>query len=275
MNIDKDLLNKIADLSVEAGVAIMDVYESADFDIIYKEGDSPLTRADTDANDVIVAELKKLTPEVPILSEEIKEAPYSERKAWDLFWLVDPLDGTKEFIKKSGEFTVNIALIKDGTPVMGVVHMPATGTTYTGLVGLGAFKQKSKDEPPIEIKTLGYSEGQVKIVASISHRNKDLEAFLNSVTIAQEGNGGVQALSMGSSLKLCLVAEGAAHLYPRIGPTMEWDTGAAHCVVTAAGGRVTDLTGNDLIYNKEDLLNPCFMVAGEPAFNWKKHLKES
>ncbi len=275
MIIDKVLLAEIATLSLAAGRAIMAVYESADFDVTYKEGDSPLTRADTDANDIIVARLKELTPEIPILSEEIKEAPFSERKAWDIFWLVDPLDGTKEFIKKSGEFTVNIALIKDGSPVLGVVHMPTTGTTYTALVGLGAFKQESKDAPAKEVTTLGYSKGQLKIVASLSHRNKDLEDFIASIEKAQKGNGGIQALSMGSSLKLCLVAEGAAHLYPRIGPTMEWDTGAAHCIVTAAGGRVTDLSGNDLTYNKENLLNPYFMVAGTPAFEWQKHLKDS
>ncbi|VAV84166.1 3'(2'),5'-bisphosphate nucleotidase [hydrothermal vent metagenome] len=274
MNIDKELLCKIAELSVKAGAAIMEVYESADFDISYKEGNSPLTRADTDANEVIIEELKRLTPLVPILSEECKEAPYSQRRAWDIFWLVDPLDGTKEFIKKSGEFTVNIALIKDGSPVMGVVHMPTTGTTYTGLVGLGAFKQSSQGKQPKEITTLGYNEGKLKVVASLSHRNKELEDFLGRIEKAQEDNGGVEALSMGSSLKLCLVAEGAAHLYPRIGPTMEWDTGAAHCIVSAAGGRVTDLDGKDLTYNKEDLLNPYFIVAGNPAFDWQKHLKK-
>ncbi len=274
MNIDKVLLAKIATLSHAAGRAIMAVYESADFNVTYKEGDSPLTCADTDANDIIVARLKELTPEIPILSEECKEAPFSERKAWDIFWLVDPLDGTKEFIKKSGEFTVNIALIKDGSPILGVVHMPTTGTTYTALVGLGAFKQANKDTPAKEITTLGYSEGKLKIVASLSHRNKDLEDFIASIEKTQADNGGVEALSMGSSLKLCLVAEGAAHLYPRIGPTMEWDTGAAHCVVTAAGGHVTDLAGKDLTYNKENLLNPYFMVAGTPSFDWQKHIKK-
>jgi len=274
MNIDKELLGKIAELSAEAGAAIMEVYESADFDISYKEGNSPLTRADTEANEVIIKGLKRLAPQVPILSEECTEAPYGQRRAWGIFWLVDPLDGTKEFIKKSGEFTVNIALIKDGSPVMGVVHMPTTGTTYTGLAGLGAFKQSSRGERPKEITTLGYAGGKLKVVASLSHRNKELEGFLSSIEKAQEGNGGVEALSMGSSLKLCLVAEGAAHLYPRIGPTMEWDTGAAHCIVTAAGGRVTDLRGKDLTYNKENLLNPYFIVAGAPAFPWQCHLKD-
>ncbi len=251
----------------------MEVYESADFDISYKEGNSPLTRADTDANDIIINGLKRLTPQVPVLSEECKEAPFDERKDWNIFWLVDPLDGTKEFIKKSGEFTVNIALIKDSSPVMGVVHMPTTGTTYTGLVGVGAFKQGSRGAQPKKITTLGYDKGRLKVVASLSHRNKELEDFLGSIEKAQEGNGGVEALSMGSSLKLCLVAEGAAHLYPRIGPTMEWDTGAAHCIVNAAGGRVTDLDGKDLTYNKEDLLNPYFIVAGTPTFPWQEHIK--
>jgi 3'(2'), 5'-bisphosphate nucleotidase len=274
MNIDKDLLHEIAALSVLAGKTIMNVYASADFDVSYKEGDSPLTRADTEANDIIVAGLKRLTPEVPILSEECKEAPFNERKQWDEFWLVDPLDGTKEFIKKSGEFTVNIALIKNNSPVMGVVHMPTTGTTYSALVGLGAFKETDGNAPKA-IHVAGYTEGTLKVVASVSHRNPELELFLNSLNKAQENNGGVEALSMGSSLKLCLVAEGAAHLYPRIGLTMEWDTGAAHCVVIAAGGRVTDLKGDDLQYNKENLLNPFFMVTGSPAFQWKEHLTNS
>jgi 3'(2'), 5'-bisphosphate nucleotidase len=272
MNIDKDLLSKITSLSVLAGKVIMKVYASADFEVSYKEGDSPLTRADTDANDIIVKELARLTPEVPILSEECKEAPYNERKDWEIFWLVDPLDGTKEFIKKSGGFTVNIALIKNGTPVMGVVHMPTTDTTYSALIGLGAFKQIGKNAPSA-IQVAGYTEGTLRVVASVSHRNAELEVFLNNLTKALEGKGGVEALSMGSSLKLCLVAEGEAHLYPRIGPTMEWDTGAAHCVVVAAGGRVTDLKGDDLKYNKENLLNPFFMVEGRPPYNWKEHLK--
>lgn len=273
MNIDKKLLDKIAALSIEAGRAIMKVYEGADFDISYKEGNSPLTRADTDANDVIVEALKTLTPQVPILSEECKEAPYSERKEWQRFWLVDPLDGTKEFIKKTGEFTVNIALIDNGTPVMGVVHVPTTGTTYTGLTGLGAFKQTTADDTAREIKVSSYTEGTLRLVASVSHRNPELEVFLGSIKETMKDRGGVENISMGSSLKLCLVAEGRAHIYPRIGPTMEWDTGAAHCVVTAAGGRVTDLDGEDLKYNKENLLNPFFIVTGSPAFPWKEHLK--
>jgi len=256
----KELLDNVVDIAKQAGDAIMDVYESNDFNVELKDNDSPLTKADIAANDIIVAALTDLTPEIPILSEESAKAPYEKRKAWAKFWLVDPLDGTKEFIKRNGEFTVNIALIENGKPILGVVYAPVLKHTYSGVEGLGAFKQEEKN-PAQEIKVADHRNQKLKVVASRSHAGPDLQAFLDSLD-------DYDVISMGSSLKLCLVAEGKAHLYPRLGPTMEWDTGAAHAVVNAAGGQVVNLDEEPLQYNKENLLNPYFMVAGKPAYNF-------
>ena len=266
MKIDDGLVGEVIDLATAAGRAIMKVYEGgADFEVEKKADDSPLTLADKRANEVIVKGLEGLTPDIPILSEESKQVGYDVRKGWGKFWLVDPLDGTKEFIKRNGEFTVNIALISGDSPVFGVVHGPAVGVTYWGLVvegpGEGAYK-KGGDGEAVGIKAGGYEGGPVKVVASRSHAGSALDGFLEKV-------GSHERVSMGSSLKLCLVADGTAHIYPRLGPTMEWDTGAAHAVVLAAGGLVTDLEGRQLRYNKEDLLNPFFIVTGSPAYPWR------
>jgi len=257
----KQLLNNIINISKQAGDAIMTVYNSDDFNVQLKSDDSPLTKADIAANDVIVAALIKLTPEIPILSEESAKAPYETRKHWTKFWLVDPLDGTKEFVKRNGEFTVNIALIENGNPILGVVYAPVLDTTYSAANGIGAFKQET-NKPAQKIKTADYREQKLKVVASRSHAGPDLQAFLDKLD-------DYDVISMGSSLKLCLVAEGAAHLYPRLGPTMEWDTGAADAVVRIAGGQVTNLDNEQLVYNKENLLNPYFMVSGNPEYNIK------
>ena len=248
----KQLLNNIVHIAKQAGDAIMVVYNSDDFNVELKNDDSPLTKADIAANDIIVAALAELTPDIPILSEESAKAPYETRKEWTKFWLVDPLDGTKEFIKRNGEFTVNIALIENGKPILGVVYAPVLKHTYSGAEGIGAFKQE-ENNPAQEIKVADHRNQKLKVVASSSHAGPDLQAFLDSL-------GDYDVISMGSSLKLCLVAEGKAHLYPRLGPTMEWDTGAAHAVVNAAGGQVTDLDKEPLQYNKENLLNPYFIV---------------
>jgi len=256
----KELLNNIVDIAKQAGDTIMTVYDSDDFNIELKNDDSPLTRADIAANDVIVAALTKLTPDIPILSEESANAPYDTRKHWKKFWLVDPLDGTKEFIKRNGEFTVNIAFIENGSPVLGVVYAPVLKHTYFGAEDLGAFKQESNNLTE-EIKVADHRDKKLKVVASRSHAGPDLQSFL-------DGLGDYDVISMGSSLKLCLVAEGAAHLYPRLGPTMEWDTAAAHAIVNAAGGKVVNLDKEALQYNKEDLLNPYFIVEGKPPFEW-------
>lgn len=251
-------------LAREAGAAILKVYSLGEVKTTYKEGGSPLTEADSAANDIIVAGLENLASGVPVLSEETRAEPYEVRRNWKSFWLVDPLDGTKEFINRNGEFTVNIALIEDGAPVLGLVYAPVLDVAYYGIKGEGAFKAASGSAPE-PIKTAGYSGGKVRIVASRSHRGEALEAFI-------EKAGESECLSMGSSLKLCLVAEGRAHLYPRFGPTMEWDTAAAQAVVEAAGGSVTDLEGRPLKYNKDDLTNPFFMVSGSPPFPWKRFL---
>lgn len=259
------LIKELLPLSREAGAAILKVYSlGGTISATYKEGGSPLTEADSAAHDIIVAGLERLTPNLPVLSEESRAEPYGVRKLWKRFWLVDPLDGTKEFINRNGEFTVNIALIEDGAPVLGIVYAPVLDVAYYGVKGTGAFKTVP-GSAPAPIRTAGYTGGPVKVVASRSHRGEELEAFLGRI-------GEAEFLSMGSSLKLCLVAEGQAHLYPRFGPTMEWDTGAAQAVVEAAGGSVTDFEGRQLRYNKEDLTNPFFMVSGSPPFPWKRFL---
>ena len=227
-----------------------------------KADGSPLTRADLASNRVLVAGLPGIEA-APVLSEESKQVPHAQRAAWDRFWLVDPIDGTKEFIKRNGEFTVNVALVDASGPTLGVVHAPALGVTYLGEVGRGAWVDRGAG--PESICAAGDPTDDLRVVASRSHRGPELEAFLDAL-------GDYACVVMGSSLKLCLVAEGRAHLYPRLGPTMEWDTGAAHAVAKAAGCRVTDLEGRELAYNKADLLNPFFIVDGTDSFDWRSAL---
>lgn len=263
MDISSDLPSQIAAIAVRAGDAITRIYNDADFGVSAKADNSPLTRADIAAHEQILAGLAQLTPDIPVLSEESAAIPYEKRRHWKRFWLVDPLDGTKEFINRNGEFTVNIALIDDGHPVLGVVYAPVLGVTYVATRDAGAYKLTDGARAPIRVA--GYSQGTVRVVASRSHSGESMARFLDKI-------GPKECVSMGSSLKFCLVAEGSAHVYPRLGPTMEWDTAAAHCVVEAAGGSVTDLTGAPLRYNKPDLLNPHFVAAGAPAFPWQQHL---
>ena len=241
-----------------AGSEILEVY-GRDFEVEYKGDDSPLTEADTAANEVIMAFLRSAHGDTPVISEENREIPYGERRDWERFWLVDPLDGTKEFIRKNGEFTVNIALVEGGCPVLGVVYRPVTDTLYLGAEGIGAWRIHGSGEPEALRGGPHYSEkSEVRVVASRSHLTPEVEAFVEDL----RGQGReVKFLSAGSSLKLCLVAEGAADVYPRFGPTMEWDTGAAHAVAAAAGRQVLDAgTREALVYNKESLLNPLFRV---------------
>lgn len=261
-----DYLYRLLEIAVQAGEAIMEHYGKADVETTYKEDNSPLTMADLAAHDLIVEYLQELTPNVPILSEESKEVTYEIRKDWTDYWLVDPLDGTKEFIKNSGEFTVNIALMVDRKPFFGVVYAPATGLLYYGLDGDGSYKVNSKDFHKKEKITVSdYNETGLKIVASKSHRSAELEEFLKNIDYVED-------LSIGSSLKLCLIAEGKAHLYPRIGLTSEWDTAAAHVIVNNAGGKVVNLRGEELIYNKENILNPFFIVTSVPEYPWQNHI---
>lgn len=254
------LAPELIDAAHEAGRAVMEVYKSADFGTTTKADDSPLTRADLASNKVILERLKALTPDIPILSEESKHLAYEARQGWSRFWLVDPLDGTKEFIKQNGEFTVNIALVEGDAPTMSVVYAPALDLTYWAAAGLGAFKGK---DTPISVASYDQNQGDgtLNLVASRSHAGAETEALVELF----RRDAPVELVSIGSSLKLCLVADGQAHLYPRFGPTMEWDTAAAQCVVEQAGGFVRDTRGQRLRYNKENLLNPHFIVSGSEA----------
>jgi 3'(2'), 5'-bisphosphate nucleotidase len=247
------LLNKIVQVARTAGAAIMEVYRSEDFGETSKADSSPLTLADLAAHKSIVAGLSQLEAGFPILSEEDANIPYTVRSQWTHFWLVDPLDGTKEFLKRNGEFTVNIALVEDGVPVLGVVYAPVLDVCYYAARGNGAYVQRG-GKPAQAIHAVVHIAGAaIKVVASRSHSDERTAALLKKL-------GNHECISMGSSLKLCLVAEAAAHFYPRLGPTMEWDTAAAHAVVNEAGGVVCDVSGQALRYNKEDLHNPEFLV---------------
>jgi len=246
------LLNDIVAIAVKAGQAIMEIYADPANAVMTKADDSPLTQADLASDRVISAGLAELGLGWPVLSEESTQIAYVERQSWQRFWLVDPLDGTKEFIKRNGEFTVNIALIENGQPVLGVVYSPVFDVCYYAARGLGAFVQRG--EASQLIRAQPHTAGQsVKVVASRSHGDERTAALLNQM-------GDHECIGMGSSLKLCLIAEGVAHFYPRLGPTMEWDTAAAHAVVSEAGGIVCDLNGDELRYNKPDLHNPEFLV---------------
>lgn len=253
--IDLETVKRIAR---EAGDAVMEVY-GTDFSVVEKEDHSPLTEADRRSNEVIVASLKALTPGIPIISEEIRAMPYEVRKDWEECWVVDPLDGTKEFVKRNGEFTINIALVRAGRPVLGVVFQPVGDHLYWATEEGGAWKS-SEGRPAEPLRGGEHYSGKtsVTVVASRSHLTDEVRNFV--AALEQEGKA-ITYLSAGSSLKFCLVAEGTADVYPRFGPTMEWDTAAAHAVAAAAGRRVVDAkTGEDLAYNKENLLNPFFIV---------------
>jgi 3'(2'), 5'-bisphosphate nucleotidase len=257
-----ELLNKIEQTAYKAGQAILAIYESADFGVEIKSDDSPLTKADLAAHHVIVDDLKLITPDIAILSEESANIPYSERKTWDKYWLVDPLDGTKEFIKRNGEFTVNIALIENGHAILSVVYVPVQDITYAAAKGYGAFKKEGNIRS--QIHTHKPARNIPVVVGSRSHMSQDVQDYLQKL-------GEHELTAMGSSLKFCLVAEGKADLYPRLGLTSEWDTAAAQCIVEQAGGRVVTLDNETLMYNtKENLLNPYFMVYGDVSREWIK-----
>ena len=256
------MLDNIKSIAVKAGHAIMHIYNTMpdDIGVQKKADDSPLTKADLASNAVIVAGLKKHFPDIPIISEENKNKSYDERKHWNTVWIVDPLDGTKEFIKRNGEFTVNIALVRNGKPILGVVYVPATKTLYYGSQGHGAWKEDSKGNRSHLTNAKGHYStlDQVTVVASRSHLSEAVEAFVEDLRTSGKE---VTFLSAGSSLKFCLVAEGKADVYPRLAPTMEWDTAAAQAVCIEAGRRVIQHdTKEDLTYNREDMLNPWFIV---------------
>jgi 3'(2'), 5'-bisphosphate nucleotidase len=233
----------------------------------FKADNSPLTQADLASHQYIVTRLRALTPDLPILSEESQEVAASTRQGWQTFWLVDPLDGTKEFVQRNGEFTVNIALVSGHRPVLGVVHVPVLDLTYWAADGHGAFKAVGEDT--LQLHANKALSRPLRIVASRSHAGPATEAFLANLQHDYE----LEVVSKGSSLKLCMVAEGSADLYPRLGPTMEWDTAAAQCIVAQADGQVTTLDNTPLQYNKANLLNPFFMVSSPATKSlWDRYL---
>jgi len=266
-------LSRLKDATVaiarRAGQAIMHIYESdIDFDVETKADDSPLTAADRTSHQLICNELTELTPDVPIWSEESSTISFNARSLWSEFWLVDPLDGTKEFIKRNGEFTVNIALIRDNEPVLGVVHLPVYDRDYFGFDGGGSFLSE-QDGHPESISVVKPAAMPRRVVGSRSHRGSSLKNYLQRL-------GDHVMVPMGSSLKICLVAAGDADVYPRLGPTSEWDTAAAQAVVENAGGRVVDLDGKRLMYNtKADPLNPFFIVYGDESIDWVSFAADS
>lgn len=255
------LARQVADLAGEAGEAILEVY-AGEFEVQTKADSSPLTQADLASERVIVDGLRELTPELPVLAEESAEIPFDERSNWTSAWLVDPLDGTKEFVKRNGEFTVNIALVENGHPVLGVVHAPVLEVTYFASRGRGAFRRDETGEK--QIRVAAPQEGTLHVVMSRSHANEATRRFLER----SEREFRVEAVSKGSALKMCLVASGEAHVYPRLGPTMEWDVAAAQCVVEQAGGQLVTLDGNPMRFNRPELRNGSFLACYGEANRW-------
>lgn len=273
MSSEKELL-ELNDIAVAAGAEILDVYNSSTQpDVTLKDDSSPLTDADRRAHQLIVARLTERFPDMPILSEESDAIPLEERLSWRRYWLVDPLDGTKEFVNRNGEFTVNIALIENGVAQSGVVHVPVSGMSYVGKRGAGAWKLHPDNRAePINVAPLkaGSDRQKLRVVASRRHRGELLDAC---ITKLEAHFGEIEVVSMGSSLKICLLAEGKADIYPRLAPTCEWDTAAAHAILAAAGGEVVDTRFQPLHYNqKADLLNPHFVALGDAGYPWAEIL---
>jgi 3'(2'), 5'-bisphosphate nucleotidase len=252
-----DLRDALVGIVRDAGREILEVY-GTDFEARAKSDDSPLTEADLRAHRLIASRLAVLSPELPLLSEESADIPWSERRGWNRYWLVDPLDGTKEFISRNGEFTVNIALIEDHRPVLGVVHIPVSDTTYSGIPGEGAWRE-AHDRGRTRIGVKPLAAQPLRVLGSRSHGNPALAGRLDRM-----GPHVLQAA--GSSIKLCVVAEGSADFYPRLGPTSEWDIAAGQAVIEAAGGQVVEAAGGlPLRYNgKDSYLNPDFLAYGDP-----------
>jgi 3'(2'), 5'-bisphosphate nucleotidase len=260
------VLGQLVDISRRAGTAILEWYDG-DMGITQKADESPLTNADLASHELINKELTRLWPDIPVLSEESADISWETRQGWQQYWLVDPLDGTKEFINRNGEFTVNIALIRDHQPIMGIVHVPVTDSSYFGAKGTGAWRQHGSATATAIAVRQPTAEPAV-IVGSRSHANPELGTQLDSL-------GPHELISMGSSLKFCRVAEGLADFYPRLGPTCEWDTGAAQAVVEAAGGQVVKIDGSPLGYNgKATYLNPHFFVFGDSGKDWLRPFKD-
>ncbi len=249
----EEMLTPLAEIAREAGAAILEVYGS-EIIVEQKEDKSPLTLADKRSHDIITKRLQERSP-FPILSEEGKGLTFEERRQWEYYWLVDPLDGTKEFVKRGGDFTVNIALMHRDRPIVGVILVPVTGVLYHAAAGAGSYRilQGARERLPIKTGRSGMT-----VVGSRSHVTKELEQYIGEM---KNKYGEIDVVSAGSSLKFCMIAEGSADVYPRLGPTMEWDTAAGQIIVEEAGGKVVDFeTRRPLRYNKENLLNPFFLA---------------
>ena len=257
------LCHNAIDIARLAGESILEIY-NGDFEVEQKADQTPLTAADIAAHNIIVKQLGELTPEIPILSEESEAVPYEQRKNWHRYWLVDPLDGTREFVKRNDEFSVNIALIENHVSILGVIYAPVLRIDYFAWHKGGAYKlQPGEKHKKISVRKPG---DKLIIAGSRSHGNERQKAFVENL-------GDIEAISMGSSLKSCLVAEGKADLYPRLGPTSEWDTAAAQCIVEEAGGRMTRTDMRPMRYNtKDSLLNPDFFVFGDNDIDWSKYI---
>ncbi|MDH3607852.1 MAG: 3'(2'),5'-bisphosphate nucleotidase CysQ [Gammaproteobacteria bacterium] len=264
----KELVNPVCEIAKQAGAEIMKIYAEG-FEIEQKKDHSPLTTADLASHTLIIEKLEKLTPEIPILSEESASISFAERSSWKNYWLIDPLDGTREFIKRNGEFTVNIALITEHSSSLGVVYIPVQDICYSASRKQGAYKQEQNQmAQKIQVRS-STPTNKPTICGSRSHAGKSLQAL-------QEKIGEFDLISMGSSIKMCLVAEGVADIYPRFGPTSEWDTAAAHCVVNEAGGVIVDTTLKTLQYNtKGSLLNPSFLAVGDLNNQWCEFLSKN
>lgn len=261
-----DLLADVCRIAVDAGKATLPIYHS-NFDVQTKDDDSPLTQADLAAHRVIQQGLSALTPAWPQLSEEGADIDFEQRRQWTRYWLIDPLDGTREFVKKNDQFTVNIALIDQHRPVLGVVYAPVYDTLWFGADNAGACKQVgSADAAPLN--TVTANTNKPRVLVSRSHRSAAIDALLGRMP-------DYEPITMGSSLKFCIIAEGAADFYPRLGPTSEWDTGAAHAILLAAGGQVTDVQGQPLRYNsKASLLNSHFLAYGDTSHDWTRYVPD-
>lgn len=262
------LAPQIERLAKQAGAAALEIYKDPSlWGVEHKEDESPLTQADVASHNIIAEGLAMLTPNIPIISEEDEVPPYTERKTWQKYWLIDPLDGTKEFINRKGEFTINIALIDNHEAVLGVVYAPVLDVSYCGVKGFGATKTAADSVSKIQVTPLNQDAQTLRLVASRHHGAKAVERL---ITCIQENIGEPVLTSMGSSLKLCLVAEGKADIYPRLAPTCEWDTAAAQAVVEQAGGVVLDHRFKPLSYNtKASLLNGFFYAIGDNTFDWQ------
>lgn len=274
----ESLIDPLKAIVISAGEAILDVYNaSGEIEVENKSDDSPVTKADHAAHLIIDAGLRKLSIQYPILSEEGGLPDFTERQNWQRYWLVDPLDGTKEFINKNGEFTVNIALIENDKPILGIVYVPVTGVIYYGLhlpnekLSL-SIKEQNATKERLSVATVNYDTDLV-VVGSRRHGAEALDRLLEKI---EPQFSSTKLVSMGSSLKICAIAEGQAHWYPRLALTSEWDTAAAHAVLKGAGGEILDERLNTLAYNQKDsMLNPYFHALGDQEFDWKALIKQS